>query len=94
MPLDNPKAVMLGALTIAFLIIGGVVALKILASVTPTYAESAASISENVSTADWGDDTANDIAPTFGMVLSLSALFGLVALAIGAVVVGHKKGYF
>lgn len=70
-----------GALVVVAAIIGAVVGMKVLAQLFPTYSSSAGALAENFSTADWGDDTANSISPTMGMVVALGALFSVLGLA-------------
>lgn len=68
------------AMAVAAIIIAAVVTLTLLSNLFPTYSASVASISENVSTADWGDETANGIGPVFAMLVSLGGLFAIVGL--------------
>ena len=68
------------ALGVAAVIIGAVVALTLISQLFPTYAGAVASISENVSTAEWGDATANSLGPVFALVVSLGGLFAIIGL--------------
>lgn len=81
------------ALSIVAVIISAVVGLVILSKLFPTYSGAAANLSTNMSSADWGDPTANSLGPVFAMVVSLGALFAVVGLVFGiyAVVKGRRS---
>lgn len=72
------------ALSVAAVIIGAVVSLILLSALFPSYSGAVGNLSENVSTADWGDDTANSISPVFGMLVALGGLFAVIGLAFVA----------
>lgn len=72
------------ALSIAAIIIGAVVALILLSTLFPTYSGSVKNLSSNVTTADWGNPTANALGPVFGLLIALGGLFAIVGLAFAA----------
>lgn len=72
------------ALSVAAVIVGAVVSLILLSNLFPAYSGAVGNLSENMTTADWGDPTANSIAPTFGMLIALGGLFAIVGLAFVA----------
>jgi hypothetical protein len=72
------------ALGVAAVIIGAVVSLILLSNLFPAYSGAVGNLSENVTTSDWGDPTANSIAPTFGMLVALGGLFAVIGLAFAA----------
>lgn len=80
------------ALTVVGVIIGAVVSLLILAELMPTYSGAVANISDNFTSADWGDQTANSISPIFGLVVSLGGLFAIVGLAFVAFRLSRRGG--
>lgn len=86
----NLSSIGAAAIGVAAVIVGAVVALILMANLSDDYAGAVKNISDNVSTADWGDTTANGIAPTFGMLLSLGGLFALVGLAFVAYRISKK----
>lgn len=69
------------ALMVVGIVLGAVVSLLILAELMPTYSSAVGNISENFTTADWGDATANSISPIFGLVVAIGGLFAIVGLA-------------
>lgn len=70
------------ALTIAGLIVTAVVALNVLAALSPLWFSSTGSLAENFSTADVGDDTANSIANgVFPLIIALLGVFAIAGLA-------------
>jgi hypothetical protein len=72
------------ALGIVAVIIAAYLAVIVISNLLPTYAGGVSSISENVSTAEWGDPTADSLGPVFAMVISLGGMFALVGLALAA----------
>jgi hypothetical protein len=80
------------ALGVASVIIGAVVSLILLSALFPSYSGAVGNLSENVSAADWGDDTANSISPVFGMLIALGGLFAIVGLAFVAYKLVKNKG--
>jgi hypothetical protein len=72
------------AFTVVGLILGAIVSLIILAALFPSYSGAVGNLSENLSTSDWGDATANSIAPVFGLLVSLGGLFAVAGLAFAA----------
>lgn len=87
--MNDEAAVSLGsmgavALGVASLIIGAVVSLILLSALFPSYSGAVGNLSENVTTSDWGNDTANSIAPVFGMLIALGGLFAIVGLGFAA----------
>lgn len=74
-----------GALTVAGIIVGAVVGLAVLSALAPLWFDSASDLSENFSTADVGDDTANSIAnDIFPLIIGLTAVFAIAGLAFAA----------
>jgi hypothetical protein len=90
MPKGYEHLGMLG-LTVVGAIIGAVVVVTLISALLPTFAGAAKNISANVSTVDWGNSTTNSIAPVFGLVISLAALFALVGLIFLGLHL-HKSG--
>jgi hypothetical protein len=82
--MTNFQALGKAALGIVAVIIAAYLAVIVISNLLPTYSSGVSSISENVSTADWGDDTANSLGPVFAMVISLGGMFALVGLALAA----------
>jgi hypothetical protein len=80
------------ALTIAAVIVGAVVALILISTLFPTYSGAVKNLSSNVTTADWGNTTANALGPVFGLLISLGGLFAIVGLAFLAYKLKHGKG--
>lgn len=78
---DLNHALLLG-LGIVGIIIGVVVGLQILAALFPTYTGSVANISTNMTSANWGNTTANSIGPVFGLVISLVGMFAVVGIVL------------
>lgn len=72
------------AMGTAAVIIGAVVTLILLANLFPSYSGAVGNLSDNLTTADWGDETANGISPTFAMLVSLGGLFAIVGLVFVA----------
>jgi hypothetical protein len=72
------------ALTVAAVIVGAVVALILISTLFPTYAGAVKNLSQNVTTADFGNTTANSLGPVFGLLISLGGLFAIVGLAFVA----------
>lgn len=70
---------------IIVVIIVAVVGMRVIAALFPTYSGSVSNISENFTTADWGDTTANSISPIFALVVALVGLIALVGLVISTV---------
>lgn len=68
------------ALSIAGVIIGAVVAVILIATLYPTYGGAVANLTENVSSTDLGDPTANSLRSVFALVISLAGLFAIVGL--------------
>lgn len=71
-------------------IITVIIVLNVLSTGTPQIASATNNITENVSTADWGDSTANAVAPSLGTIIAIGALFMVVVLAVGAFFVGRR----
>lgn len=70
------------ALTIAGVILGAVVSLNVLAALAPTWFTSTRSLTQNFTTADVGDATANNIANTvFPLIIALIGVFAIAGLA-------------
>jgi hypothetical protein len=69
------------ALGIVVIIVGAVVGLIVLSTLFPTYSGAVANLSENVTTADWGNETANALGPVFGLLIALGGLFAIIGLA-------------
>lgn len=78
------------AIGVAAVIVGAVVSLIILANLFPSYSGAVGNLSTNMSTADWGDDTANSLSPTFAMLISLGGLFAILALGFAAYKLSRK----
>lgn len=72
------------ALAVAGVIIGAVVGLLLISSLFPTYSSAVKNLSANMTSSDWGNTTANAIAPTFGMLIALGGLFAIVGVAFVA----------
>lgn len=68
------------ALGIAAVVIGAVVAIVLIATLYPTYGGAVANLTENVTSTDLGDSTANSLRPIFALIISLAGLFAIVGL--------------
>jgi hypothetical protein len=66
-------------LAIVGVVIAAVVGLSILSALLPTLFDSTAAITENVTTGDVGNDTANTLLGVFGIILGIVGLVFLVA---------------
>jgi predicted membrane-bound spermidine synthase len=73
------------ALAIVGVIIGAQIGMRLLSTMAPGFISDGANLSENISTADYGDPLANSLAPNFGLLISLAILFALVGLAFAVV---------
>lgn len=80
------------AVLVAVVIVGAVVALQVLSNLFPTYAGAVANLSTNMSTANWGNTTANSLGPIFGLLISLAGIFAVLGLVFIAVEVRHLFG--
>lgn len=80
------------ALAIVGIILGAYVGIQVVASLLPTWAGGVASISENFSTAEWGDATANSLGPVMALVISLVGMFALAGLVFVAIQLRGGKG--
>lgn len=80
------------ALGIVGLILAAYVGVQVVASLLPTYAGGINSITENLSDADWGDDTANSLGPVLGLVAALVGMFGIAGLIFTVVKFRSSKG--
>lgn len=69
------------AVLVAVIIVGAVVALQVLASLFPVYSGAVSNLSSNMSTANWGNATANSLGPIFGLLISLAGIFAVLGLA-------------
>lgn len=67
-------------LAIVGVVIAAVVGLSILSALLPTLFDSTAAITENVTTGDVGNDTANTLLGVFGMVVPIVIILGIVGL--------------
>lgn len=80
-----------GALTIAGVIVGAVVGLAVLAALAPSWFDATADLSENFSTADVGDETANGIANNvFPLIIGLLGVFAIAGIAFAVMKI--RKG--
>lgn len=86
----NVQGMLWGALGLVLAIVGVIITASILASLIGDYASNVRSVSENVSTQDWGDPTANTLAGPFALLLSLGGLFGIVGVAIASFVFSRR----
>lgn len=77
------------AVVVAVIIVGAVVALQVLSSLFPTYSGAVKNLSSNMTTADWGNTTANSLGPIFGLLISLAGIFAILGLVFIAVEVKH-----
>lgn len=84
--------ILFGALALVGVILAAVIGMRILSSLAPGFISDGANLSQNISDADYGDATANSLAPTFGLLISLSVLFAIVGLVIGIVLFYRKRG--
>lgn len=83
------------AVGLVLVIVGGYVALTVLAQLLPTWAGSVKNISQNFSTADWGNVVANSLGSPLSIVISLGGMFAFLGLVFGGIAVGnylHKGG--
>jgi hypothetical protein len=80
------------ALVPAFIVLGSIVGLLVLAGFIGPYFDATSSITENFTTADTGNDQANGIIQVFGFVIPIVLALGLVALVIAVGVMTYKKG--
>lgn len=90
----NITAVGVIALSIVAVILGAVVGMQVLASLYPTFGGAAGNLSENITTVDLNDPTANSLRPTIAMVVSIAAVLGILGIAVGifALLKGNKFG--
>lgn len=72
-------------------VITAVLAIIILSALAPVYIPAVKNLSQNVSTGDFGNATANSLTGVFSLIISLFGLFALVGLAAVALVVHYKK---
>lgn len=72
-------------IALAFAIVGGIVALLIVANLAPTVITAGANVTTAIKTTDFGDDTVNSLRGVFGLLVGLGVLAGIVALALAAV---------
>lgn len=72
-------------------IIAAPIALNLIAGQMPAMVGATNNITTAFKTADWGDDTANSLSPTVGMMVSLVSVFAIAALAFGAWYVVKSK---
>lgn len=79
------------ALTIVGVILTAVIGLQVLSALFPTYSGAVKNISTNFSTTDWGDATATNISPIFGLVAALAGLIGIVGLVLLVVNLYHGR---
>lgn len=73
-----------GGLKVVAVVISAVIVVTILAALVSTYASSVKKINANLTSADFGDTTANSIADIFPLVLGIIAVVALVGLALAA----------
>ena len=70
------------ALTVAGIVVVAAVTILVLAALAPTFFDATGDLSENFSTADVGDTTANNIANNvFPLIIALSGVFAIAGLA-------------
>lgn len=79
------------ALTIIGVILGAVIGMKVISQLLPGYASDTKNVTENLTTADFGDATANSIADVFGMVVGIAAVVAIVGLVLLAVTLSRRK---
>lgn len=72
------KKVVAITIGLAVAIVGGAVALKVMDSLLTTYSTAVDGIATNITVQDWGSSTANSIAPSFGLLISLLGLFAIL----------------
>jgi hypothetical protein len=77
-------------LGIAFLIIGAVVTVLVVATLTPTYVSAVANATTAVSTADFGNALVNSLTSPMSLLIGIGGLFGIVLLILGAIALGRK----
>ncbi|MHB8586448.1 MAG: hypothetical protein ACYDDF_11525 [Thermoplasmatota archaeon] len=82
------------AFVIAVVIVIAVVGLTLLNSLFPTYSGSVRGLSKNMSVADWGNPTANNLDSVFSLLISLGGIFAIVAIVFFtySYVQKHNKG--
>jgi hypothetical protein len=66
-------------------ILAAMLAMIVVAALFGDYVDSVRDVNENLTAADFGDDTTNSIAPIFAIVVGVSALAGLVGIIVYAV---------
>ena len=71
-------------LTVAFVVIGAVIGIQILAALAPTFFTAVADLNQEFNTADVNDTTANSILPIFPTLLGLAGVVAIVVLALAA----------
>lgn len=79
------NASLTAGIALAFAIVGGIVALLIVANLAPTVITAGANVTTAIKTTDFGDDTVNSLRGVFGLLVGLGVLAGIVALALAAV---------
>lgn len=71
-------------------IIAAPIALNLLAGQMPNIVGSVGNITTAFKDADWGDDTANSLSPTMGMLVALTAVFAIAVLAFSVWTVAKR----
>lgn len=79
------------ALVPAFIVLGSIVGLLVLAGFIGPYFDATASITENFTNASTGNAQADGIVSVFGFVVPIVLALGLVALVIAVGVLAYKK---
>jgi hypothetical protein len=69
-------------LAIAGVIVAAIVGLTLLAAFLPSLFSATSSITENVTTADTGNDSANTILGVFAFIVPLAIVFGIVGIIL------------
>lgn len=77
--------------SVLLLIIGVPVILGALDDGLPKIVTSVGNITTTFKNADWGDETANSLSPTMGMVLSITAVVAMFGFAVTAVYFAKKS---
>lgn len=80
------------ALVPAFIVLGSIVGLLVLAGFIGPYFDATRAITENFTAADTGNAQADGIVSVFGFVVPIVLALGLVALVIAVGVLAYKKG--
>lgn len=93
------SAAMIGLFAAAVLVLGGIVLFGFLGGTTSSLAANTKNTSSNISNSDWGSPTANSIAPSFSLIVSLGGIaipvvgLGILGYAVWEGMHGRRFGF-